>query len=159
MIRQAVSTDLQRILQIYAHARAFMAQTGNPTQWGTHFPPQDLLKEDILIGRLYVYETDGQIHGVFAFIVGDDPTYCHIEDGSWISAERYGTLHRVASDGSEHGFLGKCLEFCEQKISHIRIDTHANNQVMQKAIAKNGFQYCGIIYTDDGSPRLAFEKL
>lgn len=158
MIRQATPDDFPRILKIYAFARKFMAETGNPTQWGTHFPPQDLLLEDIEIGRLFVYENEGAIHGVFAFIIGNDPTYELIEQGVWLSDSLYGTLHRVASDGSEHGFLGKCLEFCEQQISHIRIDTHEDNVVMQKAISKNGFQYCGIIYADDGTPRLAFEK-
>ena len=115
--------------------------------------------KDIEIGRLFVYENEGSIRGVFAFIIGDDPTYHLIEQGQWLSETLYGTLHRVASDGSEHGFLGKCLEFCEQYISHIRIDTHEDNKVMQKAIAKYGFQYCGIIYADDGTPRLAYEKI
>lgn len=159
MIRQAFSTDFPRIMEIYSFARKFMAETGNPTQWGTQFPPQELLLEDIEIGRLFVYETEGTIRGVFAFIIGNDPTYDLIEQGKWLSDEPYGTLHRVASDGSEHGFLGKCLAFCEQQISHIRIDTHEDNVVMQKAIAKNGFEYCGIIYADDGTPRLAYEKM
>lgn len=159
MIRTATMADLPEILKIYEYARNFMAKTGNPTQWGNYFPPRDLLEEDIPLGRLFVYEGNGKLCGVFAFIIGDDPTYSIIEQGQWLSDTPYGTLHRVASDGSEHGFLGKCLEFCEQKISHIRIDTHENNVVMQKAIAKNGFTKCGIIYTDDGSPRIAFEKL
>lgn len=158
MIRKADFKDFSRILDIYAFARTFMAQTGNPTQWGTHFPPQELLKEDIEAGILYVYENETGIHGVFAFIIGDDPTYARIEQGSWLSDEVYGTLHRVASDGCEHGFLGKCLAFCETLIPHIRIDTHKDNIVMQKAIAKNGFFFCGIIYADDGTPRLAYEK-
>ncbi len=33
-IRTATILDLERILEIYAYARTFMAQTGNPTQWG-----------------------------------------------------------------------------------------------------------------------------
>lgn len=31
-IRTATILDLERILEIYAYARTFMAQTGNPTQ-------------------------------------------------------------------------------------------------------------------------------
>ena len=45
-----------------------------------------------------------------------------------------------------------------KKIQHLRIDTHENNKVMQHLILKNGFEKCGIIYVDDGSPRVAFEK-
>ena len=51
------------------------------------------------------------------------------------------------------------MDFCQKITTHIRIDTHEDNIVMQKAIAKNGFHKCGIIYTDDGSPRIAYEYL
>ena len=47
MFRGAVRGDLPQILQIYAHAREAMAASGNPTQWGDNFPPQELLEEDI----------------------------------------------------------------------------------------------------------------
>ena len=41
--------------EIYARARAFMAQTGNPNQWGpTGWPPAALLREDIEAGCSYV---------------------------------------------------------------------------------------------------------
>ena len=33
-IRQAREAELGRILQIYADARAFMRENGNPDQWG-----------------------------------------------------------------------------------------------------------------------------
>lgn len=49
--------------------------------------------------QLYVIEEDGQIHGVFAFILGADPTYAVIEDGAWRSDEAYGTIHHIA-DGT-----------------------------------------------------------
>lgn len=32
-------------------------------------------------------------------------------------------------------------------------------QIMQHLICKNGFQKCGIIYVEDGSPRIAYEKI
>ena len=32
-VRQAQWQDFDRILEIYALAREFMAKTGNPTQW------------------------------------------------------------------------------------------------------------------------------
>ena len=55
MFRGAVRGDLPQILQIYAHAREAMAASGNPTQWGDNFPPQELLEEDIDSNRLFVY--------------------------------------------------------------------------------------------------------
>ena len=75
MIRRARQTDFSRVCEIYAIARAFMAKTGNATQWGDSFPPEELLREDIRLGRLYVVEEAGNVHGAFAFLLGEDPTY------------------------------------------------------------------------------------
>ena len=55
MFRGAVRGDLPQILKIYAHARAVMKASGNPTQWGDNFPPQELLEEDIDSNRLFLY--------------------------------------------------------------------------------------------------------
>jgi len=55
-IRQARWEDLERILEIYAYAREFMARTGNPAQWGTYYPPREMLEGDIRAGNLYVAE-------------------------------------------------------------------------------------------------------
>ena len=41
-------------------------------------------------------ETESGLHGVFAFILGEDPTYGVIEDGQWLSGDPYGTIHRIA---------------------------------------------------------------
>ena len=84
MFRGAVRGDLPQILKIYAHARAVMKASGNPTQWGDDFPPQELLEEDIDSNRLFLYVVNGQIEAVFAFILGADPTYAVIEDGQWL---------------------------------------------------------------------------
>lgn len=81
MFRGAVRGDLPQILKIYARARAVMKASGNPTQWGDNFPPQELLEEDIDSNRLFLYVVNGQIEAVFAFILGADPTYAAIEDG------------------------------------------------------------------------------
>lgn len=157
-VQQATMKDLDRILEIYAFARKFMAETGNPNQWGTTHPPKDQLVEDIRQGNLYVVSNDGQLCGVFAFFLGEDPTYREIFEGAWLSDEAYGTIHRIASDGS-HGIFPAALDWCKQQIAHIRIDTHHDNVVMQHVVQKAGFQRCGIIYIADGTPRIAYELL
>ena len=159
MIRTACPADLRRILEIYAHARAFMAENGNAGQWGDRFPPEDLLRRDIAAGRLYVVEEDGRVHGVFALIFGPDPTYARIQEGSWLSDSPYGTIHRVAGDGEVRGLFGQMVDYAWGVISHLRIDTHENNAVMRHLVAKHGFLSCGAIYTDDGTPRIAFERI
>ena len=101
MFRGATRSDLPEILKIYARARETMAAAGNPAQWGTSFPPEELLKEDIDSNRLFVYLVNGELEAVFAFILGPDPTYAVIEDGQWLNDTLpYGTIHRLASAGT-----------------------------------------------------------
>lgn len=159
MIELATENDLNRILSIYEYAREFMKNNGNESQWKNSFPPKELIAQDIEKRQLYVYVENNNIHGVFAFIIGEDETYRYIEEGNWLSNELYGTIHRVASDGQVKGILNKVIDYCNGKISHLRIDTHENNKIMQHIVLKNGFTRCGIIHVEDGSPRIAFEKI
>ena len=156
-IRNAEYEDLPRIEEIYAYARQFMEKTGNPTQWGKTEPPVEKLRDDISKRKLYVLETD-TIHGVFFFSMEEDPTYAVIENGSWMSDKVYGTIHRIAGDGSG-GVVKAAVEFGKTKCSHLRIDTHENNKVMQHVVEKLGFSRRGIIYISDGSPRIAYEMV
>lgn len=158
MIRTATDGDLPQILHIYGRARRFMAENGNPDQWGNTFPPTDLLQYDIKKKRLFVLD-DGGVHAVFAFILGDDPAYAAITDGAWLSDAPYGTIHRLASDGTVRGVLDAVVAFCAARQPHLRIDTHADNHIMQHLIEKNGFTRCGIVRTvEDNTPRIAYEK-
>ncbi len=157
-IRNAKHADLTEILKIYAFARSFMEQTGNPNQWGKTNPPQEQLEADIAEGKLFVVCREEKICGVFFFAVGADPTYAVIRKGQWRSNREYGTIHRIASDGSG-GILKACVEYCERLCPYLRIDTHADNHVMQKAVAKLGFQYCGVITIADGTSRLAYDRI
>ena len=161
-IRKAEKGDFPAVLAVYDAARKYMRENGNPTQWGMNHPSESLLRADAEKGQLYVIEENGDIHGVFAFIVGDDPTYKYIENGSWLSESEYGTLHRVASDCKVKNVFGTALEYCENTLGvrHIRVDTHENNLKMRHCIEKNGFSYRGIIYIpSDGTPRFAYEKI
>ena len=42
--------------------------------------------------------------------------------------------------------------------SRLRIDTHADNRIMQRLLLDRGFCHCGTILLKDGSPRLAYFK-
>ena len=159
MITLATAADLPQILAIYAHARAFMAQHGNPNQWGASRPTEADITAHIAARELYVLREADAIHGVFAFILGEDPTYRVIEQGAWLSDAPYGTIHAVASDGQIHGLLSQIVAYCEQTTKHLRIDTHLDNAIMQHVILKNGFTRCGIIHIAGGAERIAFEKV
>ena len=162
-IRKTTESDFDRIMKIYAHAREFMARTGNPNQWGpTNWPPADLIHEDIRSGNSYVCVNDDEkVIGTFFFTQGKDiePTYRAITDGAWLDDSPYGVVHRIASDGSERGIGQFCLGWAYELCGHLRIDTHTDNKVMQNLLKKLGFTRCGIIYViEDNNPRYAFEK-
>ena len=159
IFRKAEFKDIDRIMEIYEVARQFMVDTGNPNQWIDGYPRRKLIEDDVTKGHFYVSEgkEDGQLHGAFAFILGNDPTYEVIEDGAWLNDEPYGTIHRMANDCTIKGLLEKSLPFCFGMTDNVRIDTHADNIPMQGAIAKQGFTRCGIIYVDDGSARIAYQ--
>lgn len=155
-IRTATKSDLPIIERIYARAREFMAQTGNPNQWGKTNPPTPQLEQDIQEKTLFVVTDGSDIHGVFYFAIGEDPTYQEIYEGSWGSDAPYGTIHRIASDGSG-GIFSAAVAYCKTQIHHLRIDTHQDNRIMQHVVTSHGFIRRGIIYIQDGSPRIAYE--
>lgn len=157
-IRKAKQSELAKIMEIYAYARKIMKDNGNATQWGNNRPDIATIQKDIEQQQLYVVEQQNAIHAVFAFVLGEDPTYRVIEDGQWQDNSEYGTIHRVASNETIRGIFDLIMQFCEQKIKHIRIDTHKDNTIMQHLIEKHQFQRCGIIYVSDKTPRIAYEK-
>ena len=157
MIRKAVKADLDGIMEIYEAAKKFMCENGNPTQWPKGYPSPELISEDIENGCQYVIcAEDSVIHACFGLFVGEDATYSYIE-GKWIDDSPYAAIHRVASDGKLKGVFHSAFEFASGMHSHIRIDTHDDNTVMQNAILKCGFEYCGTIYAENGTPRRAYE--
>ena len=157
-VKKAVLPELSRIEEIYAYARQFMADHGNPNQWGKATPPHEQLVRDIEERKLHAVCDESGIHGVFYFSIEEDPSYAVIEDGAWRSTSPYGVIHRIAGDGSG-GILRAAVAYAEKQINHLRIDTHRDNYVMQQALAKQGFEKRGIIHIADGSPRIAYDKL
>ena len=132
MIRLATTSDLPRLLEVYAVARQLMRDSGNPRQWGDRFPPEELLRSDIPKKQLYVVERDGMIRAAFALVFGADPSYGYIE-GAWRLDAPYTAIHRVGSDGSG-GIFGEVIAFCREKSPYLRIDTHHDNRVMQHIV-------------------------
>ena len=158
-IRKSKLSDMEQMLRVYDSAKEKMRLSGNSNQWINGYPSSELLLDDIEKGNSYVMEQNGVVCGVFAFIIGEDPTYAVIENGRWINDEPYGTIHRIAGDWTVKGVLKESLDFCKMLIPNIRIDTHHDNVIMQHLLDKYGFEKCGIIYLEDGSPRIAYQKL
>lgn len=155
-IRKTTSADLDVLLQLYENARTFMERNGNPTQWGTSYPPVSMLEQDIAEGHSYVCVENGKIIATFYYRIGTDETYAKIYEGHWLNEDPYGVVHRITSDGSVRGTASFCLNWALSQCGNLKIDTHRDNHVMQHLLEKNGFTRCGIIYLEDGSERLAY---
>lgn len=159
IIRLAELNDLNSLMDIYSYARKFMQENGNPNQWINGYPSAELIKNEINEKHCYVCQSDnGEILGTFCFIAGEDPTYKHIENGSWLNDNPYYVIHRLATSGKQKGIANSCFKWCFEQCDNIRVDTHHDNIVMQHILEKNGFIRCGIIYTDNGTPRIAYQK-
>lgn len=184
IIRNATTDDMKIILSIYEYAREQMKQNGNPNQWKNDRPTVASIEKDLQEENMYVLEEieiheivdqtnhenyentcnqnkrkqPKQIVGVFSLVIGEDPTYLRIENGAWLNDEPYGTIHKIAAAKGAKHVMKTVLDFCKSKIDNLRIDTHEDNHIMQHLIEKYGFQKCGIIYVDDGSPRIAYQR-
>ena len=56
------------------------------------------------------------------------------------------------------GDLVKMLKLINEYNFNISyIDTHEKNKTMQHVVEKLGFKRCGIIYIEDGTPRIAYQ--
>lgn len=163
--RRAENADIPEIMEIISAAQNYLKKEGID-QWQNDYPNPETLKEDIKNGYSYLIEIDKKIAATAAIIFGDDPTYHYIEDGDWTADGQYGVIHRAAV-AEEYKGQGLMAEIFNQTYKmgrkrgakSIRIDTHSENYAMQRAIEKEDFDYCGIIYTKDSSRRLAYEKI
>ena len=157
-IRHTQMEDIPQLQALFSHARSFMLETGNPSQWTAAYPSEELLRKDIGSRDSYVVEDEKQtVIATFVLRGGVDPTYDVIYEGRWLNDAPYATIHRIASDGTRKGILHLVMQFAQLDYNNIRIDTHRDNQVMRNAIAKEGFVYCGIIHCWNGDERVAYQ--
>ena len=158
MIRLAQEKDIPTILAIFEVAKIYMSRRGNLNQWTADYPGLASVENDLNQQALYVLEENQEILAVFSLILEPEVNYQRIE-GSWRSSQAYGSIHRLASNGQAKGVAKRCFDFCKEQIPYLRIDTHEDNLPMLAALTRYGFVHCGIIYLEDGSPRLAFDYL
>lgn len=156
IIRKAHIQELDKIMDIYHNAQAFMAENGNPDQWGKVHPPRELVESTM--DDTYVCLEGEDIACVFFYSYGNDPTYDIIYDGQWTSDNPYGVVHRIASSRIVKGAAKFCLNWAYSQCGNLRIDTHRDNLPMQSLLKGLGFEYCGIIHLENGDERLAFQK-
>ncbi|TAH63093.1 MAG: GNAT family N-acetyltransferase [Gottschalkiaceae bacterium] len=163
--RKATEADIDSIMEIINQAQTWFKERGI-NQWQNNYPNPEIIKKDIDNSYGYILLKDNVVVSYVALIFDGEITYNSIYNGEWISNDKYAVIHRMAV---ESGYKGQGLasvifnyveELCyEKKVHSIKVDTHEDNIPMQKLLYKNGFQYCGIIYLEDKSKRIAFEKI
>lgn len=158
-IRKTELEELDKVMEVYAHARKFMEEHNNPNQWRNNKPSREQIEKDILAGKHYLCVEDGQIAAVFYFAKETDPTYNKIYNGAWLNDKDYAVVHRIASSGRVKGAGSFCMKWASSQYYNLKIDTHEDNYVMQNMLKKCGFTQCGTIYLEDGEPRLGFQKI
>ena len=158
-IRKTKLEELDKVMEIYAYARRFMAEHDNPNQWKNNKPSKEQIEQDILAGKHHVCMEDEDIAAVFYFAKETDPTYVHIYDGQWLNDEDYAVVHRIASSGIVKGAGSFCMHWASTQCENLKIDTHKDNYVMQNMLKKCGFIPCGTIYLENGEERIGFQKV
>lgn len=164
-IRKTESKDISAIMEIINQAKAYFKSQG-VDQWQTGYPNAESIQVDIDSDESYVLLDEDIIVGTSMLSFGREATYDMIEGGEWLTAGPSAVIHRLAIDDKRKGqniagVLLACFEkICVEKgIISIKIDTHKGNKSMQEFLKKQGFTYCGVIYLEDGAPRVAFEKV
>ncbi len=167
-LRLSATKDIPSIIEIIDDAKALLKSLGI-NQWQNGYPNQEQIKNDIANNESYVVIKNNEIIGTTMFTLRKEPTYKDVIDGKWIineSEKPYGVIHRLATSKkfrkqgiAEFIFNEFHQQLKEKNIQSLKIDTHEENIGMQSLIKKLGYQYCGIIYTNYGDKRLAFEKL
>lgn len=159
-IRPALLSELDVIMPLYDQGRAFMRKSGNQNQWIHGYPKREMVADDIRQGHLFLAEEAGETAAVFCFFYGEDvePTY-RVIDGAWTAEGPYGVIHRIASTGKFPRMVEVCTDWCLDQCPSLKIDTHRDNVPMRAALERCGFSYCGVIVIDDGSERVAYQKV
>jgi GNAT superfamily N-acetyltransferase len=170
-IKKVTLESIDEAEAIYREAREFMKAAGNGSQWGDGYPERHIIARDIEDGNLYKVEDEGNMLAVFFAAEMDEPSYRKIYGGEWKTPSPCGVIHRVAVSDKARGRGVSSFIFTQMAalFGNLRIDTHKRNVPMQRALEKNEFSKCGIIYIKDVRPdsgddpceleRIAYERL
>ena len=162
--RKSTKSDVSKIMEIVKQAQEYFKSQGID-QWQNNYPNDEVINNDINNCESYVMLDGDDIVATTVISFAKEKSYENILDGKWITNGDYVVIHRIAVEnahkgkGLSHKIIKYAEEVCKQNNIHsIKVDTHEDNILMQSLLKKNGFEYCGIVYLEDGGKRVAFEK-
>lgn len=166
LFEKATADQIEQISVLFEKGRQFLKAQGIDQWQQSHSPSAAVVEADIQKGIGYVLRTqEGVVAAYAAVIPGREADYDVIE-GQWLGSGPYCAIHRVTVSEAFRGrgvakeLLKKCREQAKELGAHsARIDTHADNRIMQKAILHSGFTYCGVVTLSYGAKRNAYEAM
>ena len=165
-VRKTEDRDIPHVIDIYSGARALLRRRGIPQWTRGNYPNEDTLRDDINAGWAFVVQYGNAVAATAAIMTEQEPNYQIIRNGAWLHDGKYATVHRIAvhSDYLGHGLARALFAYAEEvawqlDFGSVRVDTHEQNTPMRRLVASLGFQQCGIVTVEDGTLRVAYEKL
>ena len=147
--RLARGADLDEITAIFEAGRAYLKAQGI-IQWQCqNGPSREKAERDVREGYGYVLLLDDKVAGYTALVPGypGPDVFPPLTEGAWDERHpRYVAIHSVGMAEFARG-QGLAVLFLETMVERakalgykdIRIDTHPDNQIMQKVSTKAGF--------------------
>jgi GNAT superfamily N-acetyltransferase len=162
--RKATEADIPAIVELYTAARVFLKQQGIDQWQGPLHPSAETAAKDIVAEHAYVLADESQrVAATASLVAGEDPFYSNLK-GAWLVPGPYVTVHRVAVSpfARGHGLSGLLLSHSialakKAGARSVRVDTHPDNKIMQAAIRRAGFVYCGELKVYDNTTRYGYE--
>ncbi|MFI3265083.1 MAG: GNAT family N-acetyltransferase [Rikenellaceae bacterium] len=163
-LRKAKNEDLAEVMVIIHDCQALLHARG-VDQWQDGYPSLEPLENDVQLSNGYILEFDGRIAAYGALVYGVEQAYLSLVNGAWLSDFDYVTLHRLAVSSAFRGegigaqfFAEMEREARGRNVHSLRADTHRDNMVMQRLLARMGFTLCGDVYYG-ASHRLGYERV
>ena len=161
---RAEAGDLQDLLNMYWRVADDMNAQGL-NQWNRGiYPTEEMVREDLERGELYIRRMDGVIAAAITLTEKMDPEY---KDVPWTYGMLPGYLHRLAIDVPLQGaglggdVLDDAIQILRQAgCDCVRMDTNRENKRAMRLYEKMGFRICGTLSWDDtpGEVYYAYDK-
>ena len=162
-IRKATTADIDAIMACIADAQQLLKSCG-VDQWQDGYPTAEIIENDIARGESFVVTEGEDVVATAVISFTGEPTYKRIE-GEWMNNNPYAVIHRLAVRNTSYGkgYAKAIFNYAELlcskcKISDLRVDTHADNHIMQRLLEQLSYKYCGVITLLSGAKRIALQK-
>lgn len=164
IFRKATENDILPAVEIMTDAIRRLGDEGID-QWQHGYPNRQRLEQDVEEGIGWVLCENNEVVAYGALVFTGEPAYAEITDGEWLTSEGdYAVVHRMCVKqgltcrGYGRRFMTEAERVAAQSKRSMRVDTHADNKVMQHLMPSMGYTYCGIIYFESRY-LTAFEKI